>query len=272
MKYLFLCILALSFLISTDIWASVVLKPSLMTQMQYQSTLDKSNAILDKKRANVKRLAEIRAQRWAKIQNIKTPTTIVYTPKVTISPIYKTPIIQPSNSPISQTSTPQTLPWVDISQVCGAWFGWYNEYRASLGLESYSHDSRLDSTAHDWNIVFAEGKGQNHHTRNLWDGYYNFSVIDRWFIDRGIEPKVINRSKHTENVGYGYYSCSADDCSDELIASIRSTWNFFMSEKWKSYDAHYRSIINPYFTKMWMDIIIIPSEKRYYITIHYITE
>jgi hypothetical protein len=82
----------------------------------------------------------------------------------------------------------------------------------------------------------------------------------------------MNRSKHTENVGYGYYHCTDSDCTSELIASIRTTWNFFMSEKGKSYDAHYRSIINPYFTKVGMDIIIVPGEKRYYLTMHFITE
>lgn len=96
-------------------------------------------------------------------------------------------------------------------------------------------------------------------------------MIDDWFVARGIDPIVINRSKHTENVGYGYYSCNATDCTDELIHSIRSTYDFFMSEKGRSYDAHYRSIVNPYFTKMGLDIIVVPSEKRYYMTIHYIT-
>ncbi len=270
MKYLFLCILIANSMISTNTWASVVLKPSLTTQMQYQSTLDRSNAILDKKRANQKRLTEIRVQRWVKIQNTKISSiAIVNLPKISASPLSQASIVK---SPVIQLSNTQDLPWVDISRVRDAWFGWYNDYRTSLGLGSYSHDSRLDATAHDWNVVFAEGKGQNHHTRNPWDGYYNFSVIDRWFIDRGIEPKVINRSKHTENVGYGYYSCSADDCTDKLISSIRSTFDFFMSEKGKSYDAHYRSIVQPYFTKMGFDIIVVPSEKRYYITIHYITE
>ena len=87
-----------------------------------------------------------------------------------------------------------------------------------------------------------------------------------------MNPKVINRAKNTENVGYGYYSCNESDCTDELITSIRSTYDFFMSEKGKSYDAHYRSIVQPYFTKIGMDIIVVPSERRYYMTIHYITE
>lgn len=45
-----------------------------------------------------------------------------------------------------------------------------------------------------------------------------------------------------------------------------------MSEKGKSYDAHYRSIVQPHFTKIGLDIIVVPGERRYYMTIHYITE
>lgn len=45
-----------------------------------------------------------------------------------------------------------------------------------------------------------------------------------------------------------------------------------MNEKGKSYDVHYRSIIQPYFTKIGLSIIVVPSEQRYYLTVHYITE
>jgi hypothetical protein len=97
-------------------------------------------------------------------------------------------------------------------------------------------------------------------------------VIDSWFIARGVNPKIVSRAKHTENVGYGYYSCSQSDCTDTLIASIRSTYDFFMSEKGKAYDAHYRSIVQPNFSKIGLDVIVVPSERRYYLTVHYITE
>jgi len=161
---------------------------------------------------------------------------------------------------------------VDIYRIRTTWISWYNDVRSSLGLSGYIYDSRLDKTAYDWNRVFASGHWLNHHTRNPWDGYYNFEKIDAWFLDRGINPKVVNHNKHTENVGYWYYSCNQSDCTDELISAIRSTFDFYMSEKGKSYDAHYRSIVNPYFSKIGFDIIVEPTERRYYLTVHYITE
>ena len=57
-----------------------------------------------------------------------------------------------------------------------------------------------------------------------------------------------------------------------MIRSIRTTFDFFMSEKGKAYDAHYRSIVQPNFSRIGLDIIVVPTEKRYYMTVHYITE
>jgi Cysteine-rich secretory protein family len=235
----------------------VTLKPSLYAQMEYQAKIDRNNLNLEKRLKNKMRLAEIKSRKDAE----KYKTTPQYS------------IATPTNN-VEQTITPWVteIKNVDMNVVRSTWLGWYNEYRSSLKLWKYSYESRLDTTAHDWNTHFAEGKWENHHRRNSGDSYYDFPVIDTWFLRRGIDPKVINRSKHTENVGYGYYNCNDSDCTSELIASIRTTWNFFMSEKGKSYDAHYRSIINPYFTKVGMDIIVIPGEKRYYLTMHFITE
>ncbi|GAB0174596.1 MAG: hypothetical protein HHAS10_04750 [Candidatus Altimarinota bacterium] len=237
--------------------AAEMLKPSLYAQMEYQEKINRTNAIIEKRLKNKMRLAEIQSKKNAK--------------KYATSPQYH---ISSQLNSAQQKTTPgvNQVQNVNMSTVRATWLGWYNEYRSSLKLGSYTYDSRLDSTAHDWNIVFSTGKGENHHRRNSSDSYYDFSIIDSWFKNRGIDPKVINRSKHTENVGYGYYNCSDSDCTNELIASIRTTWDFFMSEKGKSYDAHYRSIINPYFTKVGMDIIVVPSEKRYYLTMHFITE
>lgn len=267
-KFLFI-ILIFFFAGAKETFALEILKPSLTTQMKYQEEVQRKNTILEKKQSNILRLAAIR-----KNKNITSPKVVsVLKSSTAVSSSYwaKTPIIQQTATQIYSENIISTISGVEMSRVQERWFRWYNTYRSSLGLGSYTYDARLDPTAHDWNKVFYYSRWQNHHTRSAGDGYYNFRVIDKWFIARGVNPKPINWSKHTENVGYGYYSCTRWDCTDELIASIRSTFDFFMSERGKSYDAHYRSIINPYFTKMGFDIIVVPSEKRYYITIHYAT-
>ena len=269
-------VILISIFISCFIFSSAhttTLVPSLSTQMQRQEQINTKNAY-------TKRLAE-QANKRAEAQRklLATKNKKLGTNTISIVSAPSVPSIATSISsttrPSLQVAQPSNIPYpsgVDMSRVRSTWLGWYNDTRWSLGIGSYRYDTRLDSTAYDWNQVFTSGKGQNHHRRNLWDSYYSFSTIDRWFLTRGINPIVINRAKHTENVGYGSYSCSSSDCTDVLIRSIRSTFDFFMSEKGKAYDAHYRSIIQPNFSKIWLSVIVVPGERRYYLTVHYITE
>ncbi len=275
-------------IICSTAWSlhAATLQPDLMKQMSRQETINKKNTIYSKnaERARIKKekadkLAQINYQRILKKNNAPLGTTTANNTLVSnIQPSGNTtlviphpPKIQPIPSIWYNTNIP-TPQNVDMNRVRSAWVNWYNWVRQGEWLGKYSYDTRLDSSAYDWNVELAKWYGQNHHRRNPGDSYYDFNVIDKWFMDRGINPKIINRSKHTENVWYGYYTCSSGDCTDKLINSIESTFNFFMSEKGKSYDAHYRSIVNPYFTKIGLSVIVVPSEQRYYLTVHYITE
>ena len=77
---------------------------------------------------------------------------------------------------------------------------------------------------------------------------------------------------YSENIGYGPFNCSESDCTDELIANIRSTFDFYMSEKDQSYRPHYNSVMNAYFKEIGLGITIDESQNRYYLTVHYGTE
>lgn len=254
---------------------AVSLKPSLAVQMQKQEAINKTAA-------NIQRLQSLReasAQRLALTQSKTTQATLSLVsaaPKPIVTTSTPPPTMELRQSPntsipvATMTSAPSPA-GVDMARVRQAWMGWYNDVRRSDRLSIYSYDSRLEATAYDWNQVFATSRGSVLHERRPGDGYYNFAVIDQWFKDRGINPPVKNRSKHVENLGYGSYRCTSGDCTDALITSIRSTFDFFMREK--SYGwAHYKSIVNPNFSKIGLNIITVPSESRYYITIHYITE
>ena len=267
MKKIFISILISCSILTTADASTLV--PSLSAQMQRQEQINTKNAytarlteIANKKAAARERLLALKSR-----NNKSAPIVVTSAPvqPTIVRPTTITPIVTRPSNMVSPSG-------VDMARIRSTWLGWYNDTRWSLGIGSYSYDTHLDSTAHDWNIKFSEWRGINHHTRNPGDGYYNFAIIDQWFIARGVNPKIVNRAKHTENVGYGYYSCSSSDCTDAMIRSFRSTFDFFMSEKGKAYDAHYRSIVQPNFSRIGLDIIVVPTEKRYYMTVHYITE
>ncbi len=267
-------IILVSILISCSILKSVnavTLTPSLTTQMQHQEQINTKNIYT----ARLAEIANKKAETKARLLALKNRSNKSVTPVITSAPIKPTIAPQATlthTTVIAQQSNISSPHSVDMSRVKSTWIGWYNGVRQSEWLVSYSYDTRLDTTAYDWNQVFASGKWLNHHRRNPGDTYYSFAVIDQWFIARGINPRIIGRAKHTENVGYGYYQCNSSDCTDSLIRSIRSTFDFFMSEKGKSYDAHYQSIVQPNFSKIGLSVIVVPGEQRYYLTVHYITQ
>ena len=270
-------------IICSTAWSlhAATLQPDLMKQMSRQETINKKNTIYSKnaERARIKKekadkLAQINYQRILKKNNAPLGTTATTNTLVSnIQPsgnatlvIPHPPKIQPLPPIVYNTnaSAPKNF---DMNRVRSTWLSWYNGIRSSKWLSPYLYDTKLDSTAHDWNIVFAWSRGTIYHERSPWDGYYNFSVIDKWFRDRWVNPPVINRIKHSENVSYAGYRCNKSDCTDDLITALQSSYNFFVNSP-----SHYPSIIQPNFTKIGIDVIVDSSDNRSYITVHYMTE
>lgn len=160
---------------------------------------------------------------------------------------------------------------VDMQRVRDAWFGWYNGYRAELGLAPYASDATLERTASNWSY-YSVKRGTIDHKRAWQAPYYDYKGIERWFGDRGVAFANVGGKTYTENIGWGVYRCDQEDCTDELIGAIRSTFDFFMSEKGKAYRPHYNAIVGEKFTLMGMGIGVDPASKRYYVTAHFATE
>ncbi|MDD3646870.1 MAG: CAP domain-containing protein [Candidatus Gracilibacteria bacterium] len=174
----------------------------------------------------------------------------------------------------SSESNTYNLTNIDLSKVKETWLGRYNSVRSDLGRGNYSYNSTLEKTAIEWSEL-SKQRGEITHKRNSGDVYYDYAKITSWFKDRGVICKNVNSITHTENIGWGMYSCNDLDCTDELIGTIRSTFDFYMSEKNKSYKPHYESIVNPYFTIIGLGISIEDlgnSMYKYYLTVHFCTE
>ncbi|MBP9779793.1 CAP domain-containing protein [Candidatus Gracilibacteria bacterium] len=273
MRKILLIILLFVYTVNTTFAAQIVLKPNLITQMKKQEGVNKEKRKIEIQLSNTEKLKQIRSNTIRSTQSTNTSTRITLKDKVqTKQSTSQTLNIKPNITQGVITPGVTAINGVDMNRVRSTWLSYYNATRSSLGLSPYSYDSRLDATAHSWNIEFAKGRGQNHHRRSPGDSYYSYNTITDWFRLRGVEGKVVGGATTTENVGYGTYSCNSSDCTDELINSIRGTYDFFISEKGKAYDAHYRSVVQPNFTKIGLDIIVVPGERRYYLTVHYITE
>lgn len=160
---------------------------------------------------------------------------------------------------------------VDIQKVKDTVLGRHNDERRSRGVTPYSYHSDLEKSATTWaNLLNTEARTSNTHTRKSWDWYYNYNSITAWFNELEIFFPNAGGGKaaFSESVGRGYYKCSSSDCTDALIKQLKTTRDFFMSEKGSNW-SHYRAITMSHFTQMGIGISIDEARKRYYLVLHY---
>ncbi len=169
------------------------------------------------------------------------------------------------------TINTQDIGTVDEQRVREAWLGWYNDYRTGLGLPAYQLDASLNQTAGNWSF-YALKRGTIDH-RRAWKGaYYDYALIKKWFMNFGVTFANVHGTTFSENIGWNVFRCDKEDCTDDLIASTRSTFDFFLSEKGKKSHPHYSSIINPDFRNMGVGLAVDSKAKKYYVTVHFATD
>lgn len=162
---------------------------------------------------------------------------------------------------------------INFSQIKAYWLDLYEQQRNKLWLHTYSYDEKLEESAFEWSKTQKEA-GEVSHKRFANSSYYDYSQITDWFQNRGIICENKSWYTHTENIWWGKYSCSDGDCNDELKTGLKRTFDFYMSEKDKSYQPHYSSIVNHYFKNVGVWIALKElSENNYefYLTMHFCT-
>lgn len=168
----------------------------------------------------------------------------------------------------SLVSTSTQIPNVDMEQVRSAWLQRHNQERYNLWLEPLAYHFALESTATTWANYLGSIRTAIHR-RTSSDGYYSYSSIKQRFLNQWIifaHQEQNGQSLFTENLWWNMYSCKKTDCTEDFIAAIKKSRDFFMSEKWKSYSPHYNAIVGNY-TSLWLGVAI--SGTRYYLVSHY---
>ena len=161
---------------------------------------------------------------------------------------------------------------VDLQKVRDTILSWHNTERTKEGLQEYRYQPYFEKSATKWvKTIVSEGRSSNFHQRKKSDGYYSYaSILDR-FADLGITFPVLwgGKTSFSESVGYGYYECKKSDCTDELIKSLKTTRDGLIMKEKNTKGSHYRAATMAHFTDMGIGIEIQPSQKRYYVVLHY---
>lgn len=136
-----------------------------------------------------------------------------------------------------------------------------------LNLLTYNQD--LEMSAYAWaNTINEEKRTVNFHKREESDNNYsNYPSMKKWFANLGV---VFNGewTEFSENVWRGLYNIKTNNLTEEMKKQIQKTFSRFMNEE-KYNGAHYRAIIMPRYTKIWLWISLDPSTKKYYLVTHY---
>jgi uncharacterized protein YkwD len=165
------------------------------------------------------------------------------------------------------------IPKVREARVKKMWLSWINRVRKGQGVPPVAYSDSLTKTAVEWSTESA-AKNTISHSRPGQITYYDYPLMVSWFQDRGITFDNVSSTTFTENIGWGSYSCKETqrDCTGSLIRSIRTTLNFFLSEKGKQYRPHYNSIVNPNYTVTGLGIALNAEQNKYFLTVHYGTK
>ncbi len=232
--------------------------------------------ILSTKRLSTKNKAifrEIYDQLGQKIQQDKDNVEPVV-PEEETNSAEKEPEVEKPSTPEVDISGKLSKYNVDFGEVKDYWMSLNNQARTSRGIYEYKYSQTLEQTAFDWSAI-QKSREEASHKRDAGDSFYNYKKITSWLWDRGVTCKNISGKTHTENVGWGMYTCSDGNCTDELKQWVKRTFDFFMKEEFQDYQAHYQSIVNQYFTELWFGIDIKETGKNqyeFYLTVHYCTE
>jgi uncharacterized protein YkwD len=156
---------------------------------------------------------------------------------------------------------------INMNKVRETWLEWYNEERRSLGLHEYTYEPQLNRTATIWSKT-SRDRGYINHKRDTSSGYYDFYGILDWFKALGLE---FENDMFSENIAWEMYYCDveAEDCTQEMIDSIRKGFKFFIGEKGTSYTAHYDSMVSPNYNIIGLGVAIDDDANKYYLTVHY---
>ena len=166
---------------------------------------------------------------------------------------------------------------INIDKVKKQWLNRHNIQRKKLNLNMYSIDERLNNSSYEWSQI-SQDKWVMEHKRHYYDEFYDYMEIEKWFNQRDINCEVINRTTTSESIWRFGYFCSDDNCTEELLESLKVIFDIYMNEKktGRNNNAHYRAITHPNITKLWIWISIQETNEKdyygYYVTSHYCTK
>lgn len=144
-----------------------------------------------------------------------------------------------------------------------------NELRAKEWIwYGYNLNYWLSKAAKSWSD-YSSSIGSMSHRKYASKAYYDYKLIQKYTEDQWVKFSPKAGTKVVENIGRWIVKCKEDDCTDEILKATESTWKFFLSEKWKVYAPHYKSMISSHYTDAWFWVSVNWKTWKYFFTAYY---
>lgn len=154
-----------------------------------------------------------------------------------------------------------SAPNVDSEVVREQWLERINNARIEAWRTPYALDPSLNKTAQIWaNSLRDRNTTQGTHIRED-ESFRDSEAIRRRFARQGVIPNLF-----TESNGRNVYRCERSDCTSALIDKIYTTYEFFASEKGRSYQPHRLSVVNSQYQRMGVGVAV--GHGRYFLVMH----
>jgi len=148
----------------------------------------------------------------------------------------------------NELSTNFAIPNVDTKRVQDAWIEMINQVRSEKAGDYTLDNNLVASSTERANYLGQNRKFKKMHQRpGQKCSNYRCYDLGAWFTDRGISASA------GESIGYGWYSCNKEDCTDALIEASKKTFRFFMSEA-KRNGPHYQMVVSGKYSKVGIGI------------------
>ncbi len=147
-----------------------------------------------------------------------------------------------------EITTEFNIPNVDTKRVQQAWLEMINNVRSEKAGDYTLDDNLISTSTERANHLGKARKFKKMHQRP-WQTCKNYRCYDLWdwFTTRGVSASA------GESIGYGWYSCKKDDCTDALIEATKKTFRFFMSEAKRNWP-HYQMVVSWKYSKVGIGI------------------
>jgi len=158
-----------------------------------------------------------------------------------------------------------TLPNVNMDTLRESRLSRHNQARANLWKPAFTRNTKLEKTAYNRATHFVK-IGTRTHKRKSTDGFYNYNSIKNWFANQWVCFDESKWTAFSENIAFEFTNCDKSDCTQEVLGVMKKWFDFFMSEASRNW-SHYRAIIHPNFTEIWL--WIWKDWNKYYLVTHY---